>query len=342
MGISFSNNRSGNIVIFSNVRRSGAEVLYSTETFAKKPIEHVVSNTSGGSITVTGGSAEHKVEVYVSSNNGSTLSKEQIQARLKEHYELEVEVEDGTLAASARRKSAHFSCRKLNISFSIYVAGKVSTHLRTVGGDITLRNLTGNLHDFKTSGGDLTIARLNGQIRGMTSGGDIHISNSKDDIDMSTSGGNVNASDCSGRLHLRTSGGDVELDHLEGTIDARTSGGDVRADTINGSLAVSTSGGDLNLKRISGSLDARASGGDISVSMTEINGDTKVSSSCGDVSLRLPSDGNYYLNAFGMDVTTSGLDRNFGMISETAARGKVNGGGASVTVKGDDVHIKLV
>src|ERR1700712_464771 len=66
-------------------------ILYMKKDLSAEAINEVHVNTSGGGIEVSGVSAgEARIEVYVSGNGGRSLSKEEIQARLDEYYDLSV------------------------------------------------------------------------------------------------------------------------------------------------------------------------------------------------------------------------------------------------------------
>src|SRR5689334_22588072 len=80
---------------------------YLTRSLSKEAIKEAVIKTSGGSIAVTGVAAsEARIEVYVQSNNGilGSLSKEEIQKRLNEDYELDISVSNNQLTAIAKTK----------------------------------------------------------------------------------------------------------------------------------------------------------------------------------------------------------------------------------------------
>src|ERR1051325_10229353 len=152
---------------------------YITKSLSNQNIQNVKVETSGGSITVGGVTADAKIEVYVTGNNGlNTLSKDEIQKRLEENYELKVSVDGNTLIAYAKQKHDNMDWkRSLNISFKVYVPKNVSTDLSTSGGSISLNDLSGT-QKFRTSGGSLHVDDVTGKIDGGTSGGSIHLSNS--------------------------------------------------------------------------------------------------------------------------------------------------------------------
>src|SRR5690349_11092632 len=139
---------------------------YITKPLSNQSIQNVKVETSGGSIAVAGvGAADAKIEVYITGNNGlGTLSKDEIQKRLEENYELKISVDGNTLNAYAKQKHDNMDWkRSLNISFKVYVPKNVSTDLSTSGGSIHLNDLSGT-QKFRTSGGSLNVDNVTGKI----------------------------------------------------------------------------------------------------------------------------------------------------------------------------------
>ena len=65
---------------------------YLTKSLSGENIKNVKVETSGGSISVTGGS-EARIDVYVTPNNGKEdLSKEEIKQRLEEKYNVVINI----------------------------------------------------------------------------------------------------------------------------------------------------------------------------------------------------------------------------------------------------------
>src|ERR1700722_3781860 len=237
------------------------------KTFPRDGVKELQAETSGGNIAVYGqASGDARVEVYAQSGNGwhDGLTKEEIQKRLDEQYDLEVSMNGGKLVAVAHQKHNWDNNwrRGLSISFRVYVPEAVNSRVRTSGGNIDLKALTGS-EDFHTSGGNLDVAQLSGTIVGRTSGGNVSIKDSHDDIDLQTSGGNMDAERCEGKIRLETSGGNVGLRHVKGTIKVGTSGGQVEGGQITGDLQAHTSGGNIDFEDVAASLTASTSGGNI-------------------------------------------------------------------------------
>ncbi|HWK06968.1 MAG TPA: hypothetical protein VNS58_25210 [Puia sp.] len=308
------------------------------KSFARGAVQLVRAETSGGSIRVSGAdTSDIKVEVYIQSNNGRGigLSKEEIQKRLDEDYELTISLADNKLTATCKAKDGFMDWkRSLSVSFRIVVPQNVSTNLATSGGSIHLANLSGT-QDFRTSGGSLHIDQLSGKIKGRTSGGSIHVLHSKDDIDLSTSGGSIEAADCHGKIKLATSGGSLHLNALQGDITASTSGGSVHGDDIEGELVTHTSGGSITLGGLSCSLEASTSGGNINVDIKELGKYVKLENSGGHIDLQIPKDKGLDLKLYGEGIKGTVLTNFSGSIDKNKIEGTLNGGGIPVIV---DAH----
>lgn len=315
---------------------------YLTKSLSGESIKNVEARTSGGSISVAGVASEARIEVYITSNNGKDdLSREDIQARLDDKYELEVTASGGKLSAIAKTKSKITDWKKaLNISFKIYVPREVSTDLSTSGGSISLENLSGS-QDFSTSGGSLNVVKVTGKVRGRTSGGSIHLMEVKDDIDMSTSGGSIAAKNCEGKIRLNTSGGSMSLKEMKGDIRASTSGGSINGKEIQGELIASTSGGSIDFSDLSCSLETSTSGGHIEISFKELGKYVKVNNSGGSIEIDLPKGKGLDLRLSGMKVKTGQLENFNGTMEDDQVNGKLNGGGIPVSVHASSGRVNV-
>jgi len=297
------------------------------KSFPRESIRQVETQTSGGNISVTGeASGEARVEVYISSNNGrnnDALSKEEIQKRLDEEYDLNISLNGNKLTATARPKQRNTNWRRgLNISFKIFVPQAASSFVLT-------------------SGGNLDIDQLSGKVTGRTSGGNVAITDSKDDIDVSTSGGNIQAEHCEGTIRLVTSGGNLDLRALKGTVHATTSGGHVGGEAIAGELQTRTSGGNIDLRDLSCSLRASTSGGSIDVKIKTPGKYIDLENSSGNITLELPQGQGMDLKIRGERVHTGTMSNFHGDMDEKHISGSLNGGGIPVTVDGNSGNVRL-
>ncbi|WP_419698254.1 DUF4097 family beta strand repeat-containing protein [Mucilaginibacter sp. NFX135] len=309
---------------------------YMTKSLSGSSVKSVFVRTSGGSIAVSGGGENPRIEVYINGNNGNgNISNDEIKKRLAD-YVLEVTADNGEVHAVAKPKTKGFFNwnSSLNISFKVFVPKQVTTDLGTSGGSIHLDNLTGK-QTFQTSGGSLHMDRLTGVIHGRTSGGSIHVSNSGQDIDLATSGGSIKAANCIGHIRLETSGGSLQLEGLQGNIDATTSGGSIRGNSINGELITSTSGGSINLTQLSCALEASTSAGSFHAQFNSVGKYVKIDVSSGHIDLDLPSKQGVDLDLRGNKVETNFAGNFEGTKEKEKVQGKLNGGGPLVQVRGN-------
>ena len=319
------------------------DVPYLTKTFANESIKNVEATTSGGSITVTNVSAgQSKIDVFIRSSVGReiSLSKEQIQKKLDEDYDLTISTANGKLSVIAKSKRNLDWKNSLSISFRIYVPENVSTDLTTSGGSIHLAGLSGT-QVFTTSGGSLHAEKLKGNIKGRTSGGSIHVKDCSQEIDLTTSGGSIEADNCNGNIRLVTSGGSLNLSNLNGTIDATTSGGSVHGQLIKGELEAHTSGGSIDLQKLSCSLETSTSGGNIDVQIIELGKFVKISNSAGSIDVELPNKG-LDLKVKGSKIKTNNFSNFSGSVEDDEIDGKINGGGIPVTIRASSGRVNLV
>ena len=317
---------------------------FMTKTFPRGAVKAVEVGTSGGNISVEGiATGDARVEVYISGNGRHEAEKEEIQKMLNEQYDLEVAMEGNKLVAVAKQKSSwqnSWRRRGLSISFRVFTPEAVGSHVRTSGGNISMKNLSGS-QDFRTSGGNLDVDHLTGAILGRTSGGNVSISDSHDDINLETSGGNMNAARCEGKIELETSGGNVSLTGVKGTIHARTSGGTVEGGKINGELQAHTSGGNIDLDDVAASLQASTSGGSIHVDFLSTGKYVDLSNSGGDISLQLPQGQGFDLRVSADHIHTSTMGNFRGDMDEHHMNGTLNGGGVPVKVDGGGGSVHL-
>lgn len=332
-----------NICVAVNAQNKAEKEPYLTKSFSGEPINHVMAETSGGNISVTGvDPSQSKVEVFVwQNNNKKLLTDDELKARINEDYDLDISLNNNKLTVTAKSKHKITDWkRSVSFSFKIYAPKSAGTDLTTSGGNVSLSNLSGD-KEFTTSGGNLNLDALEGKTKGTTSGGNINLGNSKDDIDVSTSGGNINADKSSGNIDIVTSGGSINMDELSGKIKASTSGGNVRGETIDGDLNASTSGGNVSLGNLTCALKASTSGGNIDVSVKTLADHLSLYNSAGRVNLSIPKNTGISLNLSGMKISTPNLENFSGTSTNEELKGTVNGGGIPVTIDAGSGKINL-
>lgn len=181
-------------------------------------------------------------------------------------------------------------------------------------------------------------------------------------LDLETAGGRIDIQDVEGDVKAKTSGGRIELEEITGEVEVYTSGGRIQAQEIVGELKAETSGGAIHVSEVSGDVDAYTSGGGIRV--REAAGEVKARTSGGPIEVRFegPPEGDLETSGgsievevsedhgFDLDAETSGgrveLDEELrldGTSERSKVRGKVGGGGRSLSVKtsGGNVRIRV-
>src|SRR5207342_3746829 len=97
------------------------ETPFQVKSLTGESVKEVEVQTSGGNISLEGAGAEKaRVEVFIWANNnkGSNISKEEIQKRLDEYYDLNIGVAGNKLSAIAKPKSKMKDWKNgLSISF---------------------------------------------------------------------------------------------------------------------------------------------------------------------------------------------------------------------------------
>lgn len=168
-----------------------------------------------------------------------------------------------------------------------------------------------------------------------SSGGDINFYKLNGDMIIKTSGGDVSGADINGSVQVKTSGGDVEFDNCTGDLTLSTSGGDITCSEINGNLYTHSSGGDLTINVNDGKVDASTSGGDIKLDYRGNNKGINLSSSGGDIYVKVPSDFNAHadLKSSGDDIDCNLKGSNVTRMSSNVYEADINSGGELLKCK---------
>ncbi len=259
----------------------------------------------------------------------------------------------------------------------IVVRGNIEgdINIKTAGGEITTKNIKGNIV-ANTAGGEIKIGDIEGSININTQGGDINIGFAKGNLVKAvTAGGDIKLTNASGGAKLKTSGGDIVVGDLGGQSEIFTSGGNIRIGNVNGGIKMETSGGDIKLKsakgvvsartsggnlifdKVIGSISAKTSAGDISIYLEpSANSDNLLSTSAGNIELKLPSSAKADIDAIvrihgslkyrraednissDFQAKTKVEDDNE---NELRATYKVNGGGSRIILRTSESNIRI-
>lgn len=184
--------------------------------------------------------------------------------------------------------------------------------------------------DLQVSTGDGSVdtQAINGRLKIHTGDGSVRAQAVSGDVDIDTGDGSVTVDGAKGSIRLHTGDGHIDARNVDGRVDASSGDGHIK---IAGRLDA------LNVKTGDGSIDARLQpGSKITSTWTIRTGD-------GSVDMVLPSDLQANIDAstndghisLGIPVTVEGT------FSNSQIRGKMNGGGQTVTIHTGDGSIRL-
>lgn len=184
------------------------------------------------------------------------------------------------------------------------------------------------------------------------------------DLQVETGDGSVETSGLSGTLNVHTGDGSVKANSLEGTIDLHTNDGSITVDTLKGNIRLRTGDGSIEARQLDGRVEADSADGHVrlsgrfealNVKTGDGSVDTKVLSGSrmavdwtlrtgdGSVDISLPADFQANIDAttgdghisMSLPVTVEGT------LSKSEMRGKMNGGGPTLTIHTGDGSIRL-
>ncbi len=173
--------------------------------------------------------------------------------------------------------------RNVSVDFDIHIPRQTSIRLYSQGGDITCKNIGGEV-DVETAGGEIELYQIAGKIQALTYGGDIELSHANGHINLQTSGGDIETNDTEGILFVKTKGGDLDIELSRGNIEAYTFGGEIEMYKIEGNSVIGRShGGDIEVDHITADMDLHTDGGDFSIQ--NIIGNLSAVTSAGDIDI---------------------------------------------------------
>lgn len=168
-----------------------------------------------------------------------------------DNYRITIMQKGKEVVASVERKNKEtgFFSDRMRFSYKIYVPKKISTELKTAGGNVSISGMEGN-HLIKSSGGNIELDAIRGKVSAYTAGGNINISNSKGVLFGKTIGGNITIDQSQGEIRVQSNAGQVIAERISGTLLVQLSAGDIKAHFLQISEGVSldTKVGNIHLE----------------------------------------------------------------------------------------------
>jgi len=313
---------------------------------AEKRLDRTFTVAPGGRLTIDADSSDLRVE-GTSGNQVEVHILVKGTERWVEHLTLTAEQSGDDVAIVTKHGSGKWTdwicigiCN-FDGRVEVKVPHNYNIDIHTSGGDIVVARLEGDAR-AKTSGGDIRVSELHGPVEMQTSGGDVRAEQIEGTTRLGTSGGDIDVTRVTGDLDAKTSGGYIHLTDIAGKVVARTSSGNVIANGIRGDSELKTSGGDIRAT-IDGKIAAHTSGGNVTAELVGANRGISVSSSGGDLTVRVPKDTTGSLNAStsGGSVRTE-LPVTTTEMGEHKVTGTINGGGNEIYARTSGGSIKVV
>ncbi len=294
------------------------------QNYKVSPNLDLVVSTTGGNIIAVGEEGSTVEVSFIVALRGKVLDITFDQ--LKEYAVVEIINDNSRLEINVKR----IIKRNVSVGFLIKTPINSSADLKTSGGNIELRGISGQ-QKIMTSGGNIKLENIKGAVLAKTSGGNIRISDSSAEFNASTSGGNISLDNIDGKLNVSTSGGNIHANNITKGLTARTSGGSIKLLKVHEFIDVSTSGGSISLDEISGSIRAITSGGNIKANIIELTDMLELKTSGGSINASLPSG-----IGLDLDLSADNIDTplvNFtGSAKKNRVVGQLNGGGVKVSI----------
>jgi hypothetical protein len=169
-------------------------------------------------------------------------------------------------------------------------------------------------------------------------------------LDARSADGNLTAVDLHGDLTIRTSDGNQELTGVSGSLNLRSSDGHLRVRNASGTIETRGSDGTQDIAGSFTSLQLHSSDGSIHVELAEgsrLNVDSRIESSDGSVTLRMPKN---FPAEFAVSSSDGSIQSTLPLVvdgynskgnSAHSIRGKFNGGGSLLTIHTSDGSVHL-
>jgi hypothetical protein len=272
------------------------------------PVDLDVS-TGAGNITVrTGDEGSVRVSGTIRASNG-WFGKDDVEKRIR-YLEEHPLIEQNSNFLRIGHSMDNELQRHLSISYDLIVPAATRLRSRTGSGDQSLEGVRGPVN-VGTGSGTIKISKLGAEVHAETGSGDIDLNSVEGPVRASTGSGNIRAKGITSDLKATTGSGDVTVDQSTANdVTVETGSGNAVIYGVRGALHVSTGSGDVTAQG-------------------EVGSDWRASTGSGNVTVKLPAQASYTLEA----KTSSGTIHTAreitvqGSLGKNELRGKVGGGG---------------
>ncbi len=294
----------------TSVNKSGSELIIKG---AKRTFLFFFSIRSGGAYT----------EIYLPAGFAESLDDIQVKTSSGK--------QDSEIAFDMKNKF-EFSSVSGDIHFPGIAASKAEGS--TVSGCILIDSLAAKRNSFSVISGDVTFKQSKGELALSSTSGNIWLNDQQGDLDISTVSGDITLAKVSGNMNLSTTSGEIRLQEGKGRLETDSISGDARIGSLEGAFTMSATSGELVIDEGKGYGNAETVSGDVQLFLEALEGDLYVSTTSGNVSLKLPETSDLTLDYD----STSGRCRTFFDEAVTygkkehSAKGSYGNGAHEITV----------
>lgn len=268
-----------------------------------------------------------------------------------------VEQGDGQLWIKGKRRNSFSFFSMFTMSWKdayteVYLPAGFAERLheleaKTVSGEISSEIPFAQQESFSvsTTSGDIFFPGVSaGKICVSTTSGDVHLTSVSGDLTVSTVSGDIRIEKLTGDIDADTTSGEIWLGKADGDVSVNTTSGDIRAEDLTGIFRLGSTSGEIFIEGKSVNGTARTVSGNIRVFTDELNGDLKMSTTSGSVSLELPETSSLALDfdSTSGECNTFFDDRLSFSKKGSKAKGEYGGGKHSVTISTTSGDLRIV
>jgi DUF4097 and DUF4098 domain-containing protein YvlB len=176
-----------------------------------------------------------------------------------------------------------------SVDFEINTPHDVYLEISSVSGDISVRDITGEV-TIDVVSGDLEILHTGSDVTIDAVSGDMVLKKIAGDVDVDAVSGDTQLESIGGNVRIDVTSGDVTLDGVDGDLYIDGTSGNVSARNIYGDVNIDVTSGDIFVQQKGGELRVDTSSGDVTVETILLaTGQYLVETSSGRIIFRVPS-----------------------------------------------------
>ena len=188
-----------------------------------------------------------------------------------------------------------------SVDFEISTPPDVHLEVSSVSGDISVRDITGEI-SIDVVSGDLEVFDIGSNVAIEAVSGDMVLKKIAGNVDLDAVSGDTWLESIGGNVRINVTSGDATLNKVDGDLYIDGTSGDVSAENIYGDVNIDVTSGDIYVLQKGGELRIDTSSGDVTVETSLMTaGRYTVETSSGQITFRVPLDASSRV-----DMETSG------------------------------------